>query len=73
MMGLMQDGIDRENLAQEFDVQGSSQSRTFAWDETGAPQPSASGNAPQGGPRDGGRSDPGRDRGNHYGNVRGSP
>lgn len=65
--------LHRVGLAQEFDVDGSATPRTLTWKETFTSQEPTEGAAPVGGSRDGGRSDPGRDRGNHYGNVVGSP
>lgn len=61
--------LHRVGLAQEYDINGTATPTTHTWSSPGVPTPVA---APAAGDRDGGRSDPSRERGRHFDNVRGS-
>jgi hypothetical protein len=63
--------LHRVGLAQEYDVNGTSTVREQTWGYTGTSTP-PTGTTPVAGDRDGGRSDPSRERGRHFDNVRGS-
>jgi hypothetical protein len=66
--------LHRVGLAREFDVKGQSSPKFVTWGYTPGSSPGAdSGQAPQSGAREGGRSDPGRDRDSYRGDLRGSP
>jgi hypothetical protein len=64
--------LHRVGLAQEYDVEGTATPRDITWTYAPASPTTVSGNAPTGGARDGGRTDPSRERGRHFDNVRGS-
>lgn len=63
--------LHRVGLAQEYDVNGTSTERQVTWDYSGTSS-APTGTAPVAGEREGGRSDPSRERGRHFDNVRGS-
>ena len=64
--------LHRVGLAQEYEVNGSATPTTQTWSYTGTSTAPLPGTAPVAGGRDGGRSDPSRERGRHFDNVRGS-
>lgn len=64
--------LHRVGLAQEYDVNGTSTAREEVWSYAGTSTAPTSGNSPTAGSRDGGRTDPTRERGRHVDNVRGS-
>jgi hypothetical protein len=64
--------LHRVGLAREYPINGTSSPHFTKW--TYSPASVASpGNAPRGNDRDGTRSDPSRERGRHFDNLRGSP
>jgi hypothetical protein len=64
--------LHRVGLAQEYDVNGTATPTTQIWSYAGGSTASPPGTAPVADGRDGGRSDPSRERGRHFDNVRGS-
>ncbi|MBC7975440.1 MAG: DUF4157 domain-containing protein [Myxococcales bacterium] len=64
--------LHRVGLAQEYDVTGTATPTTQSWSYTGTSTATPANTAPVAGERDGGRSDPSRERGRHVDNVRGS-
>jgi hypothetical protein len=64
--------LHRVGLAQEYDVNGTATPTTQTWSYAGPATAAPPGTAPVAGGRDGGRSDPSRERGRHFDNVRGS-
>ncbi len=64
--------LHRVGLAREFEVHGSSTSRTTIWQVTASSPAPSSGAGSAASDRQGGRSDPSRERGRHFDNVRGS-
>jgi hypothetical protein len=64
--------LHRVGLAQEYDVNGTATATTQTWNYSGTPTVPHVGAAPVADSRDGGRSDPSRQRGRHFDNVRGS-
>jgi hypothetical protein len=64
--------LHRVGLAREYEVNGAATPSNHTWSYTGTSTPAAAGTAPTADARDGGRSDPSRERGRHFDNVRGS-
>jgi hypothetical protein len=62
----------RVGLASEYDINGTSMPRHIEWNYSSSSPTADPANVPKGKDRDGARSDPSRDRGRHFNNVRGS-
>jgi hypothetical protein len=64
--------LHRVGLAREYEINGTSTPRRIEWNYSSSSPTADPANVPKGKDRDGGRSDPSRDRGRHFDNVRGS-
>jgi len=64
--------LHRVGLAREYDINGTSTPRRIEWNYSSSSPTADPANVPKGKDRDGARSDPSRDRGRHFNNVRGS-
>jgi hypothetical protein len=64
--------LHRVGLAREYEINGTSNPRRIDWNYGSSSPTLDPANVPKEKGRDGGRSDPSRDRGRHFNNVRGS-